>query len=123
MCVSPLGDVQERRQTSLSDDGWILAPSNGMWMRQMKPQVSVLKKVGLACVMACVAVAASASDRDRAKRMYDRIAGVPPSEATLDLMEPLVASNPEAAAAYAFTDRAFYEVTLKNMSVTWTNRD
>ena len=31
-------------------------------------QVSKLKKVGLACLLACVATAASANDRDKAKR-------------------------------------------------------
>ncbi len=87
------------------------------------PQVSVFKKVGLACLLACIAASASASDRDKAKRIYDRIAGVPPSEATLDLMTPLIASNPLAAADYAFQARSFYDVTLKNMAVPWTNRD
>ena len=43
-------------------------------------QVSKLKKVGLACALACMAVTASANDRDQAKRIHDRIAGVPPGE-------------------------------------------
>jgi len=88
------------------------------------PQVSSLKKVGLACLLACVAVAASANDRDKAKRIHDRIAGVPPSEATLDQMEALVtAGNPLGAANIATSAPSFYNVTLKNMAVPWTNRD
>ncbi len=87
------------------------------------PKAGLGSKFGLACLMACVAVAASASDRDKAKRIYDRIAGVPPSEATLDLMTPLIATDPIAAAEYAFQARSFYDVTLKNMAVPWTNRD
>ncbi|MEO8063002.1 MAG: hypothetical protein ABI821_09645 [Pseudomonadota bacterium] len=88
------------------------------------PQVSPLRKIGLACLLACVAVAASANDRDKAKRIHDRIAGVPPSEATLDAMEALVAGgNPRGAADIATQAPSFYNVTLKNMAVPWTNRD
>jgi hypothetical protein len=87
-------------------------------------QVSKLKKVGLACLVACVAAAASANDRDMAKRIHDRIAGVPPSEATLAQMEALVAGGNALAAADIATEApSFYNVTLKNMAVPWTNRD
>src|SRR5262245_58488736 len=100
MALSPLGDVPERRQTSVVRDEVILHPSNGMWMRQMDTQqVSKLKKVGLACLLACVAAAASANDRDKAKRIHDRIAGVPPTEATLAQMEALIAGGDPLAAA------------------------
>ena len=87
-------------------------------------QVSKLKKLGLACLLACTAATALANDRDRAKRIHDRIAGTPPSEATLDQMEALVAAgNPVGAANIATQAPAFYNVTLKNMAVPWTNRD
>jgi len=89
------------------------------------PQVSILKSAGLACLLVCVAVSAAANDRDKAKRIHDRIAGVPPSEATLNAMEALVASGNalQAATQYAVENPAFYNVTLKNMAVPWTNRD
>jgi hypothetical protein len=88
------------------------------------PKVSILKSVGLACVLAGVALSASANDRDQAKRIHDRIAGVPPSEATLDTMEGLVAGgNALGAALIATQSPSFYNVTLKNMAVPWTNRD
>jgi hypothetical protein len=87
-------------------------------------QVSKLKKVGLACLLACVATAGSANDRDQAKRIHDRIAGTPPSTATLDAMEALVtAGQPLQAADIATNAASFYNVTLKNMAVPWTNRD
>jgi len=87
-------------------------------------QVSKLKQLGLACLIACVAATASANDRDKAKRIHDRIAGVPPSEAVLNQMEALVAANDEMGAARVATQNpAFYNVTLKNMAVPWTNRD
>jgi hypothetical protein len=99
-----------------------------MWMTQMDTQqVSKLKVFGLACVLGCMAAAASANDRDKAKRIHDRIAGVPPSEATLNAMEALVATGPagalQAATQYAVENPSFYNVTLKNMAVPWTNRD
>ncbi|HEV7606976.1 MAG TPA: hypothetical protein VGO61_06550 [Steroidobacteraceae bacterium] len=88
------------------------------------PTVSQLRKVALACVLACVAAATSANERDQAKRIHDRIAGVPPSEATLDAMEALVHSgNAVGAANIATASPSFYNVTLKNMAVPWTNRD
>jgi hypothetical protein len=87
-------------------------------------QVSKLKAAGAACVLACVAAMASANDRDRAKRIHDRIAGTPPSEATLDQMEALVAGgNPLGAANIATQAPSFYNVTLKNMAMPWTNRE
>ncbi len=87
-------------------------------------QVSKLKSLGLACVLACVATAASANDRDKAKRIHDRIAGVPPTEAVLDQMESQVSQGQLLeAAAVATDDASFYNVTLKNMAMPWTNRD
>jgi hypothetical protein len=88
-------------------------------------QVSKLKMVGMACLLACLAGAAAANDRDKAKRIHDRIAGVPPTETVLDAMEALVANGQalEAATQYAVEHPSFYNVTLKNMAVPWTNRD
>jgi hypothetical protein len=83
-----------------------------------------MKSAGLACLLASVAFAASADDRDQAKRIHDRIAGVPPTEAVLDQMTTMVAaSNPLGAALIATQNPSFYNVTLKNMAVPWTNRD
>jgi hypothetical protein len=91
----------------------------------MDTKVSKLKQVGLAILVAGVVTAtASANDRDKAKRIHDRIAGVPPTEAVLDQMEQEVANGNAMAAAHIATQNAsFYNVTLKNMAVPWTNRD
>jgi hypothetical protein len=87
-------------------------------------QVSKLKIVALACLLTCVATAALADNRDKAKRIHDRIAGVPPSEAVLDQMEALVAGGDEIGAANIATQNpSFYNVTLKNLALPWTNRD
>jgi len=88
------------------------------------PRVSKLCSVGLGCLLACMAFTAGANDRDKAKRIHDRIAGVPPSEVTLNQMEALVAANNAIGAADIATQNPnFYSATLKNMAVPWTNRD
>ncbi|HEX5162046.1 MAG TPA: hypothetical protein VFV88_10000 [Steroidobacteraceae bacterium] len=87
-------------------------------------QVSKLRQIGLACLLAGVAAVASGNDRDKAKRIHDRIAGTPPSEQTLDEMAALVAQGRAVEAADIATEApTFYNVTLKNMAVPWTNRD
>ena len=70
---------------------------------------------------------ASAGPREQAKRIHDRLAGVPPSESVLQLMEAEVdIGQPGTAidAAYrAMEDPNFFNVTLKNFAAPWTNRD
>lgn len=70
------------------------------------------------------AVNADVVDRRQAKRIHDRIAGVPPSDTVLDNMEAAIAANDAVGAALmAMDDSAFYNVTLKNFATPWTNRD
>ena len=60
----------------------------------------------------------------RLKRMHDRLAGVPPSESVLSTMAAdIAAGRPTDAAMTAMQNRAFYDVTLKNFAMPWTNRD
>jgi hypothetical protein len=62
--------------------------------------------------------------RDQAKRMHDRLAGVPPDALTLNAMvQDLHNQNPKAAALKAMDNPNFYNVTLKNWATPWTNRD
>lgn len=58
---------------------------------------------------------------DQATRMYNRIAGVPPSPNVLASM--MAASDPVTAALIATKDPAFYNDTIRNMAAPWTNRD
>lgn len=75
-----------------------------------------------ALLLALSATLALAAPRDQAKRIHDRLAGVPPSEAVLDAMTAQVAAgNVRAAALMAMDDNAFYDVTLRNMAMPWTN--
>jgi len=70
------------------------------------------------------ASAADAGPREQAKRMHDRLTGIPPSDAVLNQMEAdITAGNPLAAADRAMDNSAFYDVTLKNLVTPWTNEE
>jgi hypothetical protein len=64
-----------------------------------------------------------AGPREQAKRIHDRLAGVPPTNTVLDQMAVLIGTDPEAAADIAMQNPAFYNVTLKNFATPWTNED
>jgi hypothetical protein len=74
----------------------------------------------------CLAVPAQADARDRAKRMYDRLVGVPPSEAQLADMTARIGPNPTHAqlvdaAMVAIASPDFYNVSLVSFVTPWTN--
>ena len=65
-----------------------------------------------------------ADAREQARRIHDRLAGVPPSETVLQQMETSVAAGDAQSAAYlAMENPNFYSVTLKNFAAPWTNRE
>jgi hypothetical protein len=76
------------------------------------------------CAGALALVAANAlaanPNADQATRIYNRIAGVPPSAAQLTQM---TATDAVSAALIATQDPAFYNNTIRNMAAPWTNRD
>ncbi len=77
-----------------------------------------------AIVLAVGAALAHADDRSKARRLHDRIAGVPPSAATLTQMQNLIAGgDTRGAANIAMQSPTFYTVTPKNFVTPWTNRD
>ena len=85
---------------------------------------------GALCALAVIsslaprqAHADATSDRAAATLLYTRITGVPPDAATLNAMEPLIATNVQGAAAMATAAPQFYNVTLKNIFLPATNRD
>ncbi len=70
---------------------------------------------------------AHAGYREQAKRIHDRLAGVPPTDAVLQQMEdavnPALPGDAVTAAFIAMDNVNFYNVTLKNFAAPWTNRD
>lgn len=96
-----------------------------------RPRLVRAVALGVITAIACGALSteATAGAREQAKRIHDRIAGVPPSNAVLTQMENAITANPAIgaggvdAAKIAMNDSHFYSVTLKNFSMPWTNRD
>lgn len=93
----------------------------------------------VACLLMLVGLALPAAaqmdDIDRARRMHDRLAGVPPDETTpipgssppetvLERMARLIGEgNADLAAEIALQNPNFYNVVLKNWVTPWTNED
>jgi hypothetical protein len=89
-----------------------------------KTGLTGLMRIFLATLIAAaIALPAQAGPAEQAKRIHDRLAGVPPSEPVLSQMEALIPGDPQAAAYIAMDDVSFYNVTLKNFAAPWTNRD
>jgi hypothetical protein len=90
-------------------------------------RVDVIMKYGMASLaaagtmLAASIAAAAGPSADQATRMYARIAGIPPSAAQLQQMT--AASDPVSAALIATQDPAFYNNTVRNLAMPWTNRD
>jgi hypothetical protein len=83
---------------------------------------------------ALAAAPAHSGPNEQARRIYERIAGVPPSAAELASMVNTISTGcggscaPGAAALVSAAQTAtsapsFYNVTVKNMVIPWTNRD
>lgn len=76
----------------------------------------------LATAMAFTSLSVLATERDQARRIHDRLTGVPPTEATLNAMAADIRSGNALRAAFtAMEDDGFYNVTLKNFAAPWTN--
>jgi len=80
------------------------------------------------CITALLGIGAAAGGAfaqsptpDQATRMYNRIAGVPPSATALAQMT--AAADSVTAALIATNDPAFYNDTIRNLAAPWTNRD
>lgn len=86
-------------------------------------KTSVRSQSVLALILvATLPLTSVAGPRDQAKRLHDRIAGVPPSATVLDEMADLIDGGDALQAAdIALENSAFYNVTLKNWATPWTN--
>jgi len=110
-----------------------------MWKKHMEDVFGILSRFAIAGLLAVVlATSANADDREKARRIHDRLAGVPPTaDDMLELESAMAGTNPECSrfalsgvdpaaecAAYlAMENVSFYNVTLKNFAAPWTNRD
>jgi hypothetical protein len=98
------------------------AEMSGTLRAQPSPRAAahLLRAIVCAGTLTLLGANASAITKDQAKRIYDRIAGVPASDAQLTAM---AAGTANAAALLATQDPAFYNNTIRNMATPWTNRD
>ncbi len=92
--------------------------------RNCKGPHAIMQAILISALIAAGASTAVAGPREQAKRIHDRIAGVPPTATVLDDMEADVrAGNAQQAAFTAMENSAFYNVTLKNLATPWTNEE
>lgn len=79
----------------------------------------------ISCMSALLMVSSvQAGPREQAKRMHDRLVGIPPTTAVLDSMTAKIQNGDTIGAAYeAMENPVFYNTTLKDFSSPWTNRE
>jgi len=101
---------------------------NRMRIKDTDSRLGFMSRVFIAGLVSSVLMMpAHAGYREQAKRLHDRLAGVPPSDVVLQQMEdainPALPGNAASAADIAMNNANFYNVTLKNFAAPWTNRD
>jgi len=92
--------------------------------RTATPNLVALAVRATVCAGALALLGANAlaanPNADQATRIYNRIAGIPPTAAQLQQMTQ---TDAVSAALIATQDPAFYNNTIRNMAAPWTNRD
>jgi hypothetical protein len=84
----------------------------------------ILWTVLVAALAVGLAAPAWSGDIERARRMHDRLVGVPASpERLAEMVRLMNEESVEAAALYALEHPAFYSVSLKNFVTPWTNEE
>jgi hypothetical protein len=89
-------------------------------MNEPMRQLALGTAAALALASLGTAAFAANPDANQAARMYNRIAGVPPSASVLASMTQ---TDAVSAALMATQDPAFYNYTIRNLAAPWTNRD
>ncbi len=74
-----------------------------------------------ACALERAMRSQQSPNADQATRMYNRIAGIPPTATELAADDG--DADPVSAALIATNDPAFYNDTIRNLAAPWTNRD
>ncbi len=101
--------------------------NGGSWngVREPRPAAYAWLLLAVLGLLVSTGVAnAQMDDVDRARRIHDRLAGVPPDDATLSAMTTFVGNGrADLAADLAMQNPNFYNVVLKNWITPWTNED
>jgi hypothetical protein len=97
---------------------------NGMASAEMNGRHDARRRVRSSALAGALLLGATAfaagPNADQATRMYNRIAGVPP---TATVLTNMMATDAVSAALLATNDPAFYNNTIRNLAAPWTNRD
>jgi hypothetical protein len=104
------------------ENGMAKPEMNGTQQAHATPRAGTHLLRAVVCIGALTLLSASAFgqiSKDRAKRIYDRIAGVPATDTQLNSM---AGGSANAAAMLATQDPAFYNNTIRNLATPWTNR-
>jgi hypothetical protein len=87
---------------------------------------NVFRNLGIVVALFCTVGAslANAGPREQAKRIHDRLVGVPATSTVIDSMEAKIADGDAVGAATdAMNNPAFYNTTVREFATPWTNRD
>ncbi|MBI3777028.1 MAG: DUF1585 domain-containing protein [Gammaproteobacteria bacterium] len=97
-------------------------------MKNTRSNFESLGRAGLQYITAVVLIGATtlamAGPREQARRIHDRLLGVPPSDAVLNSMAAKIQGGDAVGAATdAMNNSTFYNTTLKNFITPWTNAE
>ena len=93
-------------------------------MRLGTPSFTTISRMVIVTMAALTLNTSWAGPRDQAKRIHDRLTGVPPTTAVLDAMEAkILAGDAVGAAMDAMDHPSFYNTTVRQFAAPWTNRD
>ena len=87
---------------------------------------NLFRNLGIVLVLSCTAgmSLSYAGPREQAKRVHDRLVGVPPSGAVIDSMAAKISAGDGIGAAYEAMDNpAFYNTTVREFATPWMNRE
>ncbi len=93
-------------------------------MQGLRQQLVAIATVSTAISFTLAASLAHAGPREQAKRLHDRLVGVPPTAAVIDSMSASIAAGDGLNAAFsAMENPAFYNTTVREYATPWSNRE
>jgi len=93
-------------------------------MQAIKQQLISVSTVSTLLFFALSTSLSYAGPREQAKRLHDRLTGVPASAAVLDSMTTQIEAGDGMGAAFeAMENPAFYNTTVREFATPWTNRE
>ncbi|MEM7218022.1 MAG: hypothetical protein AAF515_06625 [Pseudomonadota bacterium] len=93
-------------------------------MTRSRPRPRSLLRGTLAVCLCLILADAKAGSTEQARRIHDRLTGVPPTAETLAGMTAQIDAGDATAAAFiALTNPAFYNTTVREFATPFSNRD